>query len=351
MRLEDSDLDLAVARGLIGPEQAHGLRALAAERSAQRLEERPGLTLQHLAYYLGGLVVVGAMGWLLTNAWLELGGWGLSGVAVAYAGAFLLAAARLRRLPGCRIPAGLLTVLAVCMTPLAVYGLELALDIWPQAPAGTYAEFWGRAKGCWLAMELATILAGLAALRRWPFPFLTAPIAVALWFLSMDLGQFFFLGGPFAWEERRLVSLWFGLAMLAGAISLEGRGREDFAFWGELFGLLAFWGALTAAPESTELARLGYCAVNVALLLAGVLLQRRGFLVFGAFGVSLYLGHLAHRVFRDSLAFPLALTALGLGIMGAGLAYQRKAARLEAAMQNLLPEGARAWLARLRDRA
>jgi hypothetical protein len=36
-------------------------------------------------------------------------------------------------------------------------------------------------------MEVGTVAAGLVALRYFRFPFLTAPIAFALWFMSMDL--------------------------------------------------------------------------------------------------------------------------------------------------------------------
>lgn len=35
-----------------------------------------------------------------------------------------------------------------------------------------------------------------------------------------------------------------------------------------------------------------------------------------------YLGHLSYNVFRDSLMFPLALSAIGLGVMTAGVLWQ-----------------------------
>src|SRR2546427_5820089 len=53
-------------------------------------------------------------------------------------------------------------------------------------------------------------------------------------------------------------------------------------------------------------------------MLVAVLLQRKTFMVFGAIGVYSYLGHLAFDVFRNSLLFPAALTALGIAIIAAG---------------------------------
>jgi len=179
-------------------------------------------------------------------------------------------------------------------------------------------------------------------LRRFRFPFLTAPIALALWFMSMDLTPLVFGQTDFSWVQRRQVSIWFGLAMLLAAYQADRRTREDFAFWGYLFGLLAFWGGLTSIDSSNEIARLGYCGVNILLLVAAILLERKVFLVFGGVGVSLYLGHLAHRVFKDSLAFPFVLTALGLGIMALGWAYQRHRAPIDSAVLSGLP----AWVIR-----
>src|SRR5256886_13320231 len=65
-------------------------------------------------------------------------------------------------------------------------------------------------------------------------------------------------------------------------------------------------------------------------MLVAVLLQRKTFMVFGAIGVYSYLGHLAFDVFKNSLLFPAALTALGIAIIAAGVWYRsREAARSE----------------------
>ena len=63
-------------------------------------------------------------------------------------------------------------------------------------------------------MELATVLAGLLVLRVWRFPFLTAPIAHALWFLSMDLPALLLRSEPFSWDEKKFLTMVFGLVML-----------------------------------------------------------------------------------------------------------------------------------------
>ncbi|OIO00892.1 MAG: hypothetical protein AUJ49_09025 [Desulfovibrionaceae bacterium CG1_02_65_16] len=348
MRLDSGDLDEAVRRGIVSPEQADALRTLAVELRTVR---PAGFTFQHLAYYLGGLMVIGAMGWYVTNAWDAMGPAGYILTAAGYAGALLLAARALWSRPGGRVPGGLLATLAVCMTPIGVYGLQLLAGWWPQGISAAYPLHFSQLKGCWLAMELATIAAGLLALRRFRFPFLTAPVGLALWFLSMDLAQLLFGQPDFTQEQRRVASLWFGLALLAASYLLDRRTREDYAFWGYLLGLLSFWGALSTAQDPSEWSRLGYCGINVLLLVAGIVLERRVFLVFGGVGVGVYLGHLAHRVFRDSLFFPFALSAIGLGIMALGWVYQRNGAAVDAMVLQFLPERVRRALPRQRGGA
>jgi hypothetical protein len=344
MRLNESDLQRAVSGGIIGREQADAILRLAAERH----ETSPSLSVQHLAYYLGGLIVIGAMGWYVTNAWVRMSPWGFITTAVVYAAAFLATGAWLWRVPGGRIPGGMLVTLAVCMTPMAVYGVELLLDLWPQGPPNLYTDFFRRARACWLAMEAATILAGLLALRRWRFPFLTAPISVALWFMSMDLTPLLFGQASFTWAERRWVSVCFGFAMLVVAAVIDRRAREDYAFWGYLFGLLAFWGGLTGMDSNSELDKFVYCMVNVVLLLAGVLLERRAFPVFGGLGVLIYQGHLARKVFRDSMAFPFVVSAAGLAIIWLGWIWQKRAAEIDAFVLARTPGWLRRSLPRYR---
>ena len=101
------------------------------------------------------------------------------------------------------------------MAPLAVYGIQDALDLWGQfGKPGTVQGFYVWIKGSWVFMEIAAILAALIALRFYPFPFIVVIIGVALWFLSMDLAPWI-AGKPHAdWETQRQVSLWFGLATL-----------------------------------------------------------------------------------------------------------------------------------------
>ena len=76
----------------------------------------------------------------------------------------------------------------------------------------------------------------------------------------------------------------------------------------------------------------------------GVLI-RRVFVVFGALGCAGYLGYLANRVFADSWLFPIALSAIGLGIIYLGILWQRNEKRLSGRLRGHLPRALQELLA------
>jgi hypothetical protein len=336
MRIERSDLDEAIAQRILTAEQAAAIWLLLQSREAA--ESRPGrFTGLNVVYYFGALLVIGAMGWLMTLGWERFGGSGIFFIASLYGIFFSMAGIRLFSQSQTRTPGGLLVTVAVCMTPLAVYGFERTTGLWPYADPGSYRGFFPWIRGGWFAMEVATVIAGLVALRRVRFPFLVAPIALVLWFMSMDAVPALFHAHPWDVDIMRRVSIAFGLGMMFVAFLVDHRADEDFAFWLYLFGMTAFWGAVTSIESDSELSKLVYCAMNLGFVVLSVPLRRRVFLVFGSLGVNLYLGHLAWRVFEHSMLFPFALTLLGLAIINVAVWYQRHRAAIELRVESWVP--------------
>ena len=328
------DLDWAASEKLLSPEQATLLWA----RLEARRSDRSNFGVANVAYYLGALIVMSALGWFMTLGWQKFGGGGIFLIAAAYAMAFLLAGYYLWFSQNLKIP-GLLFTLAVWMVPLAIYGLEELTGIWPQANPGAFRDYHIWVKGSWILMEIGTILAGSVALRFIRFPFLTFPIAFSLWYMSMDLTPLLLRKNEFSWNERLWVSLLFGALILIISYVVDRRTREDYAFWGYLFGLLAFWGGLSLMRSSSEFNKFLYGLINLGLMLAAIFLDRRAFLVFGGFGVFGYLAHLCYEVFKDSMMFPFALSVWGLLIIFLGIKYRRNHEAIESAILNFLPDG------------
>jgi hypothetical protein len=100
--------------------------------------------------------------------------------------------------------------------------------------------------------------------------------------------------------------------------------------------------------SGSEWRRFLYCQLNLGFVVLGALLRRRVFLFYGALGVNAYLVRLAYTVFKDSMLFPFALTALGLGVIALAVKYQRNRQAIDARVESLVPEWLREVLPRAR---
>ena len=338
MNITKKQLDSAVKQELISREQAEKLFVFFKSQPSTG----PSFDFTHVLYYMGGLIAIGAMTLFMTLGWESFGGWGIFFISLAYAGVGLKLANHFQ-VKGYAIPAGICATFVVAHTPLAIYGLQQALGWWPDD--SVYRDYHRYIQWNWLYMELGTLLVGAIILYRYRYPFLLMPIAVTLWYLSMDIAAML-VGGYANFELRALVSMYFGLAITLFAFWVDMRGYKsgDYAFWLYLFGVIAFWGGMTMQYSDSELAKFIYFTINLLMIGVGVVISRRVFVVFGALGSAGYLGHLANVVFKDSLLFPVALTAIGLGLIYLGVLWQKHEQQISKNIQSHLPAALREFL-------
>src|SRR3954467_11920072 len=116
MNLDRADLDRAAAEGVITAPQAEALWTF-----LDKDAPAPRFTGLNVAYYLGALIVIAAMGWLTTLGFEAMGPGFVAAVAALYAWAFSRAGKKLCSVPETRVPGGLLYTMAVCMAPLFIW--------------------------------------------------------------------------------------------------------------------------------------------------------------------------------------------------------------------------------------
>jgi hypothetical protein len=339
MTYSRTDLQAASDAGIISAGQLEKLLTFLQARGPAS-SSSPKFDVVHMLWYAGALIVIAAMGLFSTLAFSQMGGQALTATALIYAALFTYAGHYLRTVKNLRTPGGLLIAVAVSMAPLAVYGIQDTLDLWSKfGKPGTTGDFYIWVRGSWIFMEIATLAAAALALRFYRFPFIVFLAAFALWFLSMDIVPWI-TGSKFRdFETARIVSIWFGLAILGIAVVVNSRQRTaDFAFWLYLFGVLTFWGGISATSGGTALQKAAYCAMNVGFLFLAVFFGRRVFAVFGTIGVAIYLGDLAEKVFRDSMLFPFALSLIGVAIIAFGLYYHRHQEAIASWIDARMPE-------------
>jgi hypothetical protein len=307
-----NDIKAAVTAKLITQDQADKLTAF----WQQNHEEVPTFRLTHLLYYFGGLLAIAAISLFVTQAWDLMVGMPLFLMSSLL---FIFGLLLMRYFLNLqlRIPAGIMATFSLVAVPLAVYNLQVWLGYFPD-PKFHYANYNDYINWAWVPMELATLLAGSIMFYFYRFPFLMFPIAVTLWYMSMDLYVLLYLNNQYVPGQRAAFSMYFGLIMLLFAFFVDIRQtdeKHDYAFWLYLFGVITFWGGLSSQSSDSELSKFMYCMINIVMILIGVFLNRRVFSVFGVLGVLGYIGYLAFTVFKDSLAFPLVLVFLGVLII------------------------------------
>jgi hypothetical protein len=351
LKLERDHLTRAAEAGVIAATQAQPLWEFLQQRAPAARAHGPRFTFTNVLYYLGGMLAIGAMSVFMTLGWEAFGGWGVFFIALLYMGAAFKLANRFEA-QGLMIPLGIMAALIVALVPLATWGVQHALGWWVDAPhAQHYRQFHIFIDWRWTTLEFATLFAGALMLYRYKAPFLLMPVAVVLWYMSMDLVMLLLPPDVRPWSEsewllRKWFSLCFGLIMVLVAfwVDLRSRFTRDYAFWLYLFGLLAFWGGLTALGSGQLAGKFVYLALNVGLILVGAVLVRRTFTVFGAIGVFIVLCDLSAHFFRASWLFPIALTLIGLGVIYAGIWWSRNEGTFAARLRAGLPADLRELL-------
>ena len=332
MKINKEALQSAVEENILSPDQANRL----VEYMKSQPTTGPTFDFTHVLYYLGGLIAIGAMTLFMNLGWESFGGLGILSISLVYAFFGVLLSDHFQS-KGYAVPAGICATFVVALTPLAIYGIQQALGVWPDSTV--YREYHRYIKWHWLYMELGTLVVGVCIAWKYGYPFLILPIAVTLWYLTMDITAMI-SGGDVHWELRKLVSMYTGLLMIGLAFWVDVRARKsaDYAFWLYIFGVLAFWCGLTFQHSDSELTKFLYFCVNLFMIGVGVLLVRRVFVVFGAIGSCVYLTHLAENVFRDSWLFPISLTAIGLVVIYLGVLWQKNEERLTTKARGFLPK-------------
>ncbi|MBC7643877.1 MAG: hypothetical protein H7123_02040 [Thermoleophilia bacterium] len=337
LAITHDDLQRAVAAVQLSPAQGTAIweqlrlapAAPPEARAAASSDSRPRLAFENVLYYVGGLIVIGAMTLFMSLGFSSFGSGGLFLISIAYIVSFVSGANYLYFRRELHVPGGLLATAAVTVVPLAVVSFLHVSGI----AAGN--DFWDRS----LSAEALTIVAAIVAMWRFPFAFLAVPLALAFWMLVDDL-----LGRVFpsdTWSREPHVALAVGAVLITVAFLLDRRTRIDYAYWLYLVAMSALAIGVTDAVDPWN-SDVGTGALWVVLMLVtmstGVLLQRRVFLVFGGLGLFAYIGNLAWEIFAGSLVLPFVLTGVGRAVIATGIWFQRNRDRLETFAMAHLPE-------------
>ena len=313
-------LDAGVAQGIITADQRAAMQTLL---GAMEFKNAPSETERSfsgvaIAYFIGAIVVLFAFGWFMVDRWKVLGGGGVFALSVAYAGIFLIVAQVMKR-EGFQIARGVATLLAVGMTPLAMWGLLRWTGLWSpelEAVCGKQVHPFAVCQGQPMAIEFAVVAAALVAMRQMSYSLFMIPIAVVSVTLPERLLREW---APMTGADGALMGWrWVIIASVLATVSylIDRHQRdEDYGQWMWIAAAVATWFGCLMLFQSDASLRWYLAPVSLLVITASVILRRRVLLVIGLFGVFGFLGWLAFDVFKVTTAFPIVLALIGVSII------------------------------------
>lgn len=340
---EEKVLNTAKEKGVITESQYSELAKMFSEAG----QKNGILSFSNLLYYFGGFLAITAISIFMTLSYTSFGELGLLTITSLLFLTGLLLSAKYNGLYN-NIPSGIFSAFAICAVPLIIYCVQVLLGMFEDSRLG-YGKYFDYIKWNWVYMELGTLLVASILMYKDRFPFMMLPVAVSMWFLSMDLSVLLLGYDYWDYDLRRQVSMVFGLLTIGFAIYVNYRSSDDkdYAFWLYLFGVVAFWCGLSLSDSNNELAKFCYFLINILLLLMSVILSRKVFAVFGSMGSLIYIGYLSNKLFKDELIFSLALIIIGFIIIRLGMYWNKNSERLEKKLKSYLPNNVNEILLKL----
>jgi hypothetical protein len=240
---------------------------------------RPRWSSGSALVYIGGFVVLFATASLLGILGNDHGNAALVGFSALATGVALALALALQR-AGRDVAAGVLATLAVVFFAVLVGSLEDLIGILDSDISG---DDWQVGT---LLLELLTIGAALAALRRFRAPLLVLPIAVVFWLALVDPGA----------EE--IMSIVAGLILVAAGHAVDRADRRPYGFWLHFVGGTAFGVGVLGLIDGDA----GWVVVgllSIAYVVGAYAFGRSSYAVLGAIGILATTTHFI----QDGLAF------------------------------------------------
>lgn len=232
--------------------------------------------------YFGGLTILLAIVGLLGIASDEHAGGGLALWALLV-WAVLSALALIAKWTGHFVTAGLLALSGVVSF---VWLLGALLDWFGWFPDTDEAfsgfRFW------FLVLELAAVVASVVALRIFRFPPFVFAVAATTWFFVTDL-----ISGGGDWSA--IVTIAYGLVLLAVAVSVDAGGSRVYGFWLHVASGIAIGGGLLWFFHDGDFDWIVIAVAALLYIALGERLMRSSWVVFAAWGLLQVTTHFAEK--------------------------------------------------------
>lgn len=325
-------LQRATGQGIISAEQAAALRALSdasVDEPSGRVEAHGGFNSVTVAYSIGALFVIFALGWFLFDRWNALGPGGVLMLSSVYALLLGGVGVWLQRREF-TLAAGIAFMLTVFLVPLVVWSLLVVIGVWPGSAMNIFNAREQRANAWWSVVDVVTVAIGALLYRRFRHSAVMVPLGLSLWLLGVHLAHA--LAGPLLTgrlERWALLTTGLGIFATAGLVErAQARdtrvARSDAAMFLWVVAIVASAVGLATVMSSADEWTHLLLPISLALVAMSLYLRRRTHLVGGVLGVFVYLWWVADEYFRTYLSLPAILATLGILLILVTVWLQRR---------------------------
>ena len=315
-KFDINDLKRWQESNLISKEQLDSILSAEDLKAGPATKERkPGLNLITVVYYFGGFLALLSFTLFIGISWMDLSDWARFGIVLVAMLGIGGIGAWLKFKQNYPTAGGLLIFVSTAIVPVAIYTITVLLDIWPAGASFYELRF------AILLMALVSLIASGASLYFTRFSLIALLVAAAAHVTLLDMAQL--IGGEsFAAGEANAAIT--GSLLLLGTW-LKSWQEKPYAFWIQLYGLVAFQVTFTALFVESESLVFGLLFLLVYLIFIGASLWLRQviLLVFGAIGFYTYIFRLVFDVFKGEAYFSLILGLTGLSIIVLAVLYQK----------------------------
>lgn len=329
MDYPENKIGLAVSRKIVSQSQSEKLIKFFSE---MKFIKRTGTAT--VFGVISFISVFGAFGAAIAETFGSGGMLAVSAVYAAFAGWFswFLISKREKRFAG-----GISALISVVMFPLMIAALEQILGLWPDDLALFQGyHFW--VYGSWLMIELTTIGVGCIAIALTRCSFILIPVMLSLWHFSMDLASILSQQHYAEFDSARTGSVICGIALLVVSFVIDRRTKEDYSFWGYLFGSAALIAGISAMELAPAIQVSGVFLFAFLFFAGAFFLERRLLFIMGSLSLFAAVSFILTRIFTDSTVLFFCLAALGAALFSVFFLYLRKETDLFRSFEKKMPE-------------
>lgn len=339
-------LNLGVEKDIINETQKNGLIDLYNQNNN---EPKQVSTVVKVLYYLGGLMMLGAMAALMSNTIQHSTYLMILFVGVIYTILFFGIGEYLWR-KNEKLPSGILHFLFIATIGFIIIDIEKMTGFFPHfSDMNRISNYWDLCRFPIIILSGLTIVANTILQKFRPTPLLAVPTIFCSYAIFMAFVDSIYGCENITYEIFYTSNVIFALGLNITGFIIDRLSKADYSMWMYLLGSIGFFTYTIFLLSELEIeiwqGQLSCFILSIIYIVIGLIIQRKPFLIIGILGLVEYIMYIEIDNIRDNTILLTSLILItGLIILYAGVIYSKNADKLRDIIESKLPEKIKNYL-------